>query len=179
MADAKNEDFELFDNAKAEFPSKYDLKDRLVLVWATGPNGTRKGTNGSYEWYETNVLVLDDPNGATDWNGQVFDTEKETFRDTLVPSAAKEPVLLEKFQFSYGGMTARLKSRVNGQKPATFKPMLGRVNSRPNSQKGMAASWSIAEPTADEMTLAAKHSAKIREISARLENGGSDEQAFD
>lgn len=178
-----SEDLELFDTAKAEFPSKYDLKDRLVLIWVTGSNGSRKGANGPYDWYETNVLVLDDPEGKADWNEQVFDTEKEVWRDALVPSAVKEPQYLEKFQFSFTGMTARLKPRVTAdKKPATFKPMLGRVNSRPNSTKGMAPPWSIAEPTAEEIKVAAKHAARIREISEALKtatNGGTDEQAFD
>ena len=189
MTDTENpavdEDLELFDAAKAEFASKYDLKDRLVLVWVTGKNGKRKGTNSAYEWFETNTLVIDDPNGATDWNGQVYDSEKETFRDTLVPSVVKNgPQLLEKFQFSYGGMTARLKTRVTAdQKPATYKPVLGRINSRPNSQKGMAASWSIAEPTAADIETFRKYTAQVREISAKLqaeiEKANSDEAAFD
>lgn len=182
MAD---EDLELFDTAKAEFPSKYDLKDRLVLVWVTGKHGTRKGTNGTYEWFETNILVVDDPKGATDWNGKVFDAEKETERDTLVPSVvAAGPQYLESFQFSYGGMTARLKSRVTADnKPKTFKPMLGRINSRPNAQKGMAASWSIAEPTAAEIETAKKYGAEIRKYSdalrEQIEGSGSDDSAFD
>lgn len=179
------DDLELFDDAKAEFASKYDLKDRLVLVWVTGKNGKRKGANGPYDWYETNTLVIDDPNGATDWNGQVYDSEKEIFRDTLIPSVVQNgPHLLEAFQFSYGGMTARLRARVTAdQKPATYKPMLGRVNSRPNKTKGMAASWSIAEPTADDKATALKYADKIREISAKLkdsiEGKGADDSAFD
>ena len=46
------EDLELFDEAQATFASKADLKDGLVLVWATGKYGTRKGANGPYDWYE-------------------------------------------------------------------------------------------------------------------------------
>jgi hypothetical protein len=181
----EDDDLELFDAAKAEFASKYDLKDRLVLVWATGKNGKRKGENSVYEWFETNTLVIDDPNGATDWNEQVFDSEKETFRDTLVPSVVKNgPHLLEKFQFSYGGMCARLRPRVTAdQKPATYKPMLGRVNSRPNAKKGMAPSWSIAEPTDSDMATARKYGAQIKELSAKLkaeiDKSESDEAAFD
>lgn len=177
------EDLELFDEAQATFPSKADLKDRLVLVWATGKHGTRKGANGPYDWYETYTLVIDDPNGAENWNERVYDAEKETERDTLVPSVTKNgPQLLESFQFSYGGMTARLKGRVQGDKPKTFKPMLGRVNSRPNKTKGMAASWSIAEPTEADRATAVKFATRIREVSALVQeavNGGKDEDAFD
>lgn len=180
-----DEDLELFDSAKAEFASKHDLKDRLILVWATGKNGKRKGENGSYEWFETNTLVIDDPNGAADWNEQVFDGQKEEWRDTLVPSvAANGPQLLEKLQFSYTGMCARLKPRVTAdQKPATYRPMLGRVNSRPNAKKGMAASWSISEPTESDKQTARKYAAQVREITAKLkaetERADSDEAAFD
>jgi hypothetical protein len=177
---------ELFDDAKAEFPSKFDLKDRLVLVWVTGKHGTRTASRPGakpYDWYETYTLVLDDPNGVKDWNGQVYDGDKETFRETLAPSTAGGPVLLEKFQFSFTGMSARLAQRIVGDKPKSFKPMLGRINSRPNKVKGMAASWSVAEPTAEEKALAAGHAAKIREVSTLVEaavNGpATDDEAFE
>ncbi len=183
-----DEALELFDTAKAEFPSRFDLKDRLCLIWVTGRNGKRKGENGEYDWFDTYTLVLDDPNGSQDWNGKVFDTEKETERDTLVPSVVQtgEPQLLKNFQYSFGGMTARLSPRVSGQVPATYKPMLGRINSRPNKRRGMAASWSVAEPTADEVKFAMNHASMIAEVTemvkAYVASGGSagsaDDSAF-
>lgn len=176
------EDLELFDDAQSTFASKADLKDRLVLVWVTGKNGKRKGANGPYDWYETYTLVIDDPNGAADWNERVYDADKETERDTLVPSVTKYgPQLLENFQFSYGGMTARLRARVAGDKPKSYVPMLGRVNSRPNKTKGMAASWSIAEPTEADRATARKYATRIREVSALVKEAvvGKDEDAFD
>lgn len=175
------EDLELFDNAQAQFASKLDLKDRLCLIWATGKNGTRKGANGSYAWYDTYTLVIDD---GPKWTGEVFDAEKDATRPILVDSVAEHgPQLLEGFQFSFGGMTARLANRVTGDKPKTFKPMLGRINSRPNKTKGMAASWSVAEPTDEDKQVARKYADKIREVSALVEkavNGdGSDAEAFE
>jgi hypothetical protein len=181
MADT-TEDLELFDEAQSTFPGKEDLENRLILVWVTGANGKRKGANGPYDWYETYTLVLDDPNGATDWNERIFDTEKRAERDALVPSVVKNgPQLLEKFQFSYGGMTARLRGRVLGDKPKNFVPMLGRVNSRPNKTKGWNASWSIAEPTDADKAVARQFSTRIREVSALVESAvkGTDEDAFE
>jgi hypothetical protein len=174
------EDLELFDDAQATFANKLDVKDRLVLVWATGKHGTRKGANGPYAWYDTFTLVLDD---GPKWTGEVYDSEKDATRPILVPSVAQEgPQLLENFQYSFGGMTSRLASRVTGDKPKNFKPMLGRINSRPNKTKGMAASWSVAEPTQEEREIAIKHADLIREISEKvrtLANGGTDEDAFE
>jgi hypothetical protein len=174
------EDLELFDDAQATFANKLDLKDRLVLVWVTGKHGTEKGANGPYEWYETFTLVLDD---GPNWTGQVYDAEKEVMRPVLVPSVAGEgPQLLERFRYSFGGMVARLALRVTGDKPKSFKPMLGRLNSRPNAVKGMAPSWSVAEPTEDDRQIAIKHADLIRQTSEKvrtLVNGGTDEDAFE
>lgn len=179
MTDTTDE-LELFDDAQEEFPGKEDLKDRLVLVWATGKHGQRKGANGKpYDWYETITLVLDD---GPNWTGRkIVDGDSKPI---LVPAVADEgPQRLDPFQWSTGGMTSRLANRVQGDKPKSFKPFLGRINSRPNSQKGFNASWSIAEPTADDKATAVRYAGLIKQIGAELEqriNGsGSDDGAFD
>jgi hypothetical protein len=168
------EDLELFDEAKEEFPSKEDLKDRLVAIWVTGKQGERKSDipgNKSYEWIETITLVLDDgPDGSS-------------FTD-LVPAA---PQRLDAFQLSFSGATARLKPRINlrgkdGQ--PSYKPMIGRVNSRKNKVKGMSDSWSIASPTPEEAAfVTANHADRLRAITAEVkamrEGTGSDDAAFD
>jgi hypothetical protein len=192
-------DLELWDDAKAEFANKFDLKDRLCLIWVTGKHGTRRGENGTYDWYETYTLVLDDPNGTTGWDGMVFDGDKREQRESLVPSVSVAgPVLLENFQFSYSGAVARLRPRVddtgatvtsgaektvNG-KPKNFRPMLGRINSRPNSKKGMAPPFGIAEPTPEDKAVAAKYRDKIAEVSKMVEakvtgSGADGDSAFD
>lgn len=175
-----SEDLEFFDDATEEFPGKEDLKDRLCLIWATGKHGTRKSADGKpYPWYETITLVIDD---GPNWDGmKIVDGDRKPM---LVPSVAAEgPQTLENFQFSTNGMTARLASRVTGDKPKTFKPFLGRINSRKNSQPGWSASWSISEPTEDDRNIARKFVRLAGEISARLEaqvNGSdSDDSAFD
>src|SRR4051812_21959351 len=182
MTDTQNttaEDLELFDDAKEEFPGKEDLRDRLVAIWVTGKHGTRKSeaNNTSYAWYETTTLVLDD---GPAWDGtKIVDGEK---RENLVPSVAQNgPQRLEAFQWSTGGMVSRLQARVVGDQPKTFKPMLGRINSRPNSKKGFSASWSISEPTDEDRAKARASAALIRQISAELEKAGqpTDEDAFE
>jgi hypothetical protein len=161
------EDLEFFDDAKEEFPAKEDLKDRLVLIFATGKQGTRKSeVDGKpYPWCETVTLVLDDgPDGTA-----VTD---------LVPSAAGAPIELSGFQWSTGGMVARIKPRADAK---NFRPQLGRINSRKNSRKGFSDSWSISEPTDEDKAIARKHNAKAREIMDRLANpagGESEDDAF-
>lgn len=161
------DDLELFDDAKTEFPAKEDLKDRLVAIWATGKTGERKSaaTGKSYGWVETITLVLDDgPDGSSS-------TE-------LVPAA---PQKLDNFQWSAAGLYSRLSQRVQGGKPKTFKPMLGRINSRKNSVRGMADAWSISEPTDEDKAIAVKNADLLRKISAELQAAqqASDESAFD
>lgn len=161
------EDLELFDDAKTEFPAKEDLKDRLVAIWVTGKTGERKSpaTGKTYGWVETITLVLDDgPNGAS-----ITD---------LVPNA---PQTLDNFQWSAAGLYSRLSQRVQGGKPKTFKPMVGRINSRKNAVKGMADAWSIAEPTDEDRAVARAHADLIRSISAKLQETqrSADDEAFD
>lgn len=191
----QTEDLELFDDAKEDFPGKEDLKDRLVAIWVTGKHGKRKASapgSKPYDWYETVTLVLDD---GPAWDGfKIVDDEKV---EMLVPSVAAEgPQRLDDFQFTQGGLTSRLSSRValtgtvavvNGDpvldKPKTWKPMLGRINSKKNKQAGFSASWSIASPTDEDKVIARKHAALIREISQQLEAAAnapaSDEDAFE
>lgn len=160
------DELELFDDAKEEFAGKDDLKDRLVLVFATGKHGERKSeaSGKPYPWVETVTLVLD--------NGPDGD-----FSTDLVPAVADgEALELPNFQWSTTGMTSRLLPRATS---GNHRPMLGRINSRKNSKKGFSDSWSISEPTDEDKVVARKHAAKIQEIIARLDNGGSDEDAFE
>lgn len=184
-----NEDLELFDDAKAEFPDKCDLRDRLVAIWVTGKHGTRPPQSGGepYPWYETYTLVLDDPNGATDWDGMVKD-EHGDMRETLVESTEEGPVLLKKFQWSASGLATRLEPRLTLKDKKTeapiYRPMIGRINERRSTVKGRNNPWSIAEPTEADRDVARAHGAKIKAITAEikaLREGGSstDDSAFD
>jgi len=194
MTDTTNttEDLELFDEATEEFPGKEDLKDRLVAIWVTGRHGTRVGTapgSKPYPWYETTTLVLDD---GPAWDGyKIVDGERKPM---LVESVKEHgPQRLDGHQFSQTGLTARLSQRVHlsvalppvgkevKDQPKSFKPMLGRINSRKNSQPGFSASWSVSSPTDEDKAVAAQHAALIRQISAELEKAGqpTDEDAFE
>lgn len=174
---------DLFDDAQEEFPGKEDLKDRLVAIWVTGKHGMRKGDGAGarpYPWYETVTLVLDD---GPNWNGtKIVDGES---KPNLVPSVAENGAQrLTNFQFTQGGLTARLEGRVNVteaggingspvlDKPKTFRPMLGRINSRKNKIQGRSASWSISEPTADDKVIARKFNAELAAISKEMEAAG-------
>lgn len=195
MTDTQNataEDLELFDDATEEFPGKEDLKDRLVAIWVTGRHGTRIGkAPGSkpYPWYETVTLVLDD---GPAWDGyKIVDGERKPM---LIESVTEHgPQRLDGFQYAQTGMTKRLEQRVHlsialpavgkevKDQPKSFKPMLGRINSRKNSQAGFNASWSISEPTDGDRAKARAQAALILQISAELEKAGqpTDEDAFE
>lgn len=182
---ADNEIMDLFDDAQEEFPGKEDLKDRLVLIWVTGKHGVRKAdAPGSrpYDWYETITLVIDD---GPNWNGKkIVDDESVPM---LVPSVKEfGPQRLNNFQFTMSGLTSRLSQRVqlspgepkvNGapvnDKPSTFAPMLGRINSRKNKQQGFSASWSIAKPTDADKQIARKYNDLIAQITDELKNAGA------
>lgn len=173
-----------FDDATEDFPGKEDLKDRLVLIWVTGKHGIRKGKGSDakpYPWFETITLVLDD---GPNWDGmKIVDGEKVPM---LIPSVKDEgPQRLDNFQFSQGGLTARLAPRVNisptppringpdvVDKPKTFAPMLGRINSRKNSQPGFNASWSIGKPTDADKMIARKYNDLMAQIIAEMEKAG-------
>jgi hypothetical protein len=183
------EDLELYDEAKQEFPSKFDLKDRLVAIWVTGKKGTRPAQNGGdpYPWVETITLVLDDPNGVQDWDGRVKNENKD-WVETLIPSVVQEgPARLDNFQYSQGGLTARLLPRITLKDKQTdapiYRPMIGRINERPG-QKGKNPPWGIATPTDEDKATAQKYADKIKAITLEvkaLREGGStsDEAAFE
>lgn len=179
---------DLYDDAKQEFPTKYDMKDRLVAIWVTGKKGERPGANGkSYGWAETITLVLDDPNGVLDWDGQVKNEDGD-WVETLVPSVVVEgPARLEKFQWSAGGIFSRLEPRITLRDKQTdqpiYRPMIGRINERKSTTKGQNNPWSIATPTDTDKATANRFEDKIRaitlEVKAMREGSGSDSEAFD
>lgn len=146
-------DEELFEGAKDTFASKFHLKNRLIVMYPTGVHGTREGENGSYPWYETTTIVMDDGPGG--WQAQV-PGEGGELEDNLVPSVAENgPQVLEKFQWSAGAFTSRLAQKVpgrfvNGEKLEHPGAVSGRVNTIKNSKKGLAPPWSIDGTMTDE-----------------------------
>ncbi len=178
------ETVDIFDDAQEEFPGKEDLKDRLVLIWATGKHGVRKSDQAGskpYDWYETITLVIDD---GPNWNGKkIVDGESVPM---LVPSVKEDGPQRIDFQYGQKGLTSRLAQRVNlspvqptinGQpvidKPKTFAPMLGRINSQKNKQAGFNAAWSIGKPTDADKVIARKYNDLIAQISKELEAAGA------
>lgn len=167
MTDQKEDEF--FDSATSEFPAKEDLKDRLVAIWNTGKEGTRtsQATGKSYPWVETVTLVLDD--GPQGWNAVRWDGEAN-----LVPSVATDgPQRLDGFQWSAAGIYSRASKR-----PIGGKPMIGRINSRKNSVKGMADAWSISEMTDEDKDIARKHLGLFHQIADEIQKK-QDDSAFD
>lgn len=180
------EDLELFDNASNEFPSKFDLKDRLVAIWPTGRHGIEKGTDKPYEWIETITVALDDPKGVQDWNEMVKNKDKD-WVPTLVPSVVRNgPQRLDNLRWSTTGTVARLKPRIDMKDPKTnapvYRPLIGRIDERQAKQGSNP--WTIVPATADEQQYVIKNFAElIREITIEVkgkrEGTGSDENAFD
>jgi len=147
------DDEDLFEPATDEFPSKFDMRDRLVVMYPTGVKGERMGENGKpYDWYETTTVVLDDsPRG---WS-EVGRDDHGNDRPMLVPSVEDNGAqVLTKQQWSAGGITSRLSTRLPGPdgKPGS---LLGRINSMAGT-KGRNPSWSIAPPTDEDKVTARK-----------------------
>lgn len=164
---------EFFDSATSEFAAKEDLKDRLVAIWNTGKAGTRKSdaTGKPYDYVETVTLVLDDgPNG--------WQAKRPEGDPNLVPSVADEgPQRLDGFQWSATGIYTRTVKR-----PVGGKPMIGRINSKPNKTKGMSPPWSIAEMTEEDKVTAREHRdllISITEELAKAAQKSEDDQAFE
>lgn len=152
---------EFYDDAQDVFPGKEDLKDRLVAVWAL-EKGTDKNTDGkTYPFVTSVTLVLDDgPNG---WSPTSIRDGEAT--ENRVPSVDEEGLQEINLRWSTNGMVSRLAPRVG----RTFKPMVGRINSRPNKTKGRSASWSIASTTDEDKATIRAHESEIREIMNRLQ----------
>lgn len=139
MTDHTDDDF--FDDAKAEFPDKEDLNNRLVAIFAIGPCGERqsKSTGKPYPYAGTVTVVLDDgPDG-------------QSFTELVGPVGGVQPIALPDFQWSASGVYKRVKPRVGTE--LELRPMIGRINSKPNKTKGFTDSWSIAEPTDEDKAL--------------------------
>lgn len=151
---------EFFDDAAETFPGKEDLKDRLVAVWVLERGQDKNAEGKLYPYVKTVTLVLDDgPNG---WSPTSV-KDGETVPN-LVPSVADQGPQELALRWSTAGMVARLDPRI-GQ---TTKPMIGRINSRPNKTKGRSASWSISSPTDDDKVTAREHVETVKAITARL-----------
>jgi hypothetical protein len=165
---------EFFDDAQETFPGKEDLKDRLVAVWAL-EKGTDKNADGKvYATVQSVTLVLDD--GPDGWSPtSIRDGEATPNR---VPSVEEEGLQELALRWSTEGMVSRLAPRVD----KTTKPMIGRINSRPNKVKGRSASWSIAAPTEDDKVIVRQHADEIRAVSQRIQdekNKATDTAVFD
>lgn len=164
---------DVYDDANEEFAGKDDLKDRLVAIWVTGKKGTRPGANSKpYPWVETVTLVLDDgPDGTS-------------YTPLIGPALER----LDKFQYSQGGLVARLEPRISkkdGDGNPIYRPMIGRINSRKNKTKGYSDSWSISAPTEQDKALVDQHLDLIREITTEVKEmregapDGDEANAFD
>jgi hypothetical protein len=166
---------EFFDDAEDTFPGKEDLKNRLVAVYALDRGTDTNAEGKSYPFVTTVTLVLDD--GPDGWSPTSFKNDEQV--PNLVPSVAENGPQEINLRWSTEGMVARLDQRIG----KTWKPMIGRINSRPNSQKGRSASWSISKPTEDDKVIARPFvESHIKPISERLEaeaNKDIDKAAFD
>jgi hypothetical protein len=171
-----DDDEGLFEAAKETFPGKEDLKDRLVVMYPTGKTGERKGENGDpYAWYETVTVVLDD--GPKGYQHTVIADGIE--RENLVPSVVEQgPQILKNFQWSAGGIAARLAPIYDDPK---VRSMVGRINRRPPSKKGMAPPWGIAKPTDEDMATARRFTEvckKARQEVREARQREADKEAF-
>jgi hypothetical protein len=174
VTDVNSTQDEFFDDAQDVFPGKEDLKDRLVAVYALEKGVDYNEKKEPYPIVQSVTLVLDD--GPDGWQAQVIrDNEQAENRVASVEAEGLQELAL---RWSTNGMVSRLAPRVG----KTFKPMIGRINSRPNKTKGHSASWSISSPTDADKATARKYEAELRAISARLEaeaNAATDAAAFD
>jgi len=164
---ADDDDDGLFDAASDTFPSKFDMRDRLVAVYPTGLTGERKSeqTGKPYTWVETTTVVLDD--GPEGWQEMVRD-DHGNLQPNLIPSVKEHgPQVLLNHQWTAGGVVARLLPRLPGPdgRPGS---QVGRINSRPNKTKGANPSWSISKPTEEDMTTARQYADVCRQARADI-----------
>jgi len=147
---------DLYDEASEEFAGKDDLKDRLVAIWVTGVKGQRTNPDGKpYAWVETITVALDDGPGG------------ESVTELVGPA----PERLDKFQLSASGLVSRLEPRItkkDAEGNPLYKPMVGRVNSRPNKIKGRTDSWSISKPTEDDALILDGYESLLRGITSEV-----------
>lgn len=159
---ADMDDDELFEGAQDTFPNKFHLRDRLVIIYPTGEHGTDQGENGSYPWYQSTTVVLDD--GPKGWQSEVPDKDGDPI-ENLVPSVSEDGMqVLQNLRWSTGGTVARMKNKLPSA-DGTPRGILGRINVKKG--KG-AASWSIAAPTEDELALARTFNPQLRKVRDEL-----------
>jgi len=178
-ANNTNED-EFYDEATDEFPGKEDFRNRLVAIWLTGKKGVREGENGKdYPWVETYTLALDDgPDGAELPANKMVDGEEKPW---IIGAA---PAMAENMQWSASGVYSRIAPKLNKHNEdgsLDCRPIIGRINSRPNAKKGLAPSWSLGAPTEADRATARKHKDLIQATSAKVKSereAAADAEAF-
>lgn len=160
----QDDDEDIFEASSDDFASKFHLKDRLVMIYPTGKTGTRQGENGPYVWMETVTVVLDD--GPDGWQPMVMNYDTSTMVPNLVPSVAEEgPQVLTNFQWSAGGVVARLQGKDPKSNNGVPKGLLGRIDAK--AMKGKAAAWRPNPPTDEDSALAVQPDIKAVRIKAR------------
>lgn len=164
----QDDDEDIFVASSDEFASKFDLRDRLVMIYPTGKTGTRMGENGKpYTWMETYTVVLDD--GPEGWSKTmtVID-ENGSMVPNLVPSVEHEGVqVLKNFQWSAGGVVARLAGKAPADNNGVPVGLLGRIDAK--AQKGKAAAWRPNPPTEADTARAVEPETKAARLAARKE----------
>jgi hypothetical protein len=160
-------DDDVFESSSDEFASKFHLRDRLVMIYPTGKTGTRPGENGkAYEWVETYTVVLDD--GPEGWQAQVMDMDSGSMVPNLVDSVELDGVqVLKGFQWSAGGVVARLKGKSPAENNGVPVGLLGRIDAK--AQKGRAAAWRPNPPTEADKARAVEPEIKAARLKARDE----------
>lgn len=193
---------DFYDDASSLFPKAEHLAPsippkfgagRLLAIWPTGKTGERKGNNGKpYTWVETVTLVMDNgPDDNLTGPGWAEDAEM------IVGRVEADPIRLDAFQHSTGGLVARLQKRITGVVPAKhddngneirpavpqrWRPMVGRINTQPSSNSKNVPAFSISEPTdADRLVMRRFRSVIValnKEMEER-ETKKEDSEAFD
>lgn len=200
--DDDDEDF--YDSASSLFPKVEHLAPsippkfgagRLVAIWPTGKTGERKGSNGDmYPWVETVTLVLDNGPAGAEVNINPAYAEGS---EEIVGLVGNDPIRLDAFQHSTGGLVARLQKRLKGVSPAKhddagneirpavplrWRPMIGRINTQASSTNKNVAAFSISDMTDGDRLIARKFATVIKALNAEMkarETEKEDSDAFD
>lgn len=163
---APMDESDLFEGSSDEFAGKEDMKDRLVMIYPTGRQGTGLGASGKpYPWYDTITVVLDD--GPKGWQSEIVGKDGEP-RENLIPSVEENGPQAVPYRWSTSGATSRIAKKLPELNDGVPVGLLGRID-KGQAKGGNNAPWRPNPPTDADKELAVRPDMKAARLKARDE----------